>query len=293
MAGQSAPPVTQRRLGAIPSRTKSTTKLESKVATKMADKMLVVRLDEQMRNMDGLVSQLRQNSRSDHELLVKLSRDTLMIQESLGMLDEAARAAAAAAAAAAANASRGEPSVEVSDDRDLFEDERKRLAQLEADLLACRNHSAAAEAGLTATCKELAAQLEPLLPLEKLVNRDILLDLIPRKAEQSKLDALVVQFDSLQTVVDDLQGKGLPAEVLEGLEMLKDMRGMKATLGTHATKLASILADMATHEDVSSVGSLVQDLDAKTQAELEKEAKRMVDAMCVYSQARCLSVCLY
>lgn len=94
--------------------------------------------------------------------------------------------------------------------------------------------------------------------------------------------ALLVQFDTMKTEFNDLQGKGLPAEVLEGLEMLKEMRGMKTTLGTHATKLASILTDMATHEDVSSVGNLVQDLDAKTQAELEKEAKRMVDAMCVH-----------
>jgi hypothetical protein len=62
------------------------------------------------------------------------------------------------------------------------------LAQVEKGLVTCQERSEAADAQLRATCERLQQQLVPLTPLDMLVNKDILLDLIPRKADQVALD---------------------------------------------------------------------------------------------------------
>ena len=131
---------------------------------------------------------------------------------------------------------------------------------------------------------KLNEQLTPLLPLDRLVNREILLDMLPKKADQLSLDAMLLELETMQKEFADLRDKGLPQEVLDGLETLKSMKGLKEMLSTHASKLANIFTSMATQDELGKMDNQLQDLDAKTRSEIEKQAMDLVNQMSQHSE---------
>jgi hypothetical protein len=134
-----------------------------------------------------------------------------------------------------------------------------------------------------ASSAKINQELLPLLPLDRLVNREILLDLLPQKAEQSALDSLLVSFDEIRKELEELATKGLPEEVLEGLRMLKGMKGLKEMLQGHASKLAEIFTSMATQDELGAMGNSMADMDAKQRALVEKQAMDLVQQMASHS----------
>jgi len=102
------------------------------------------------------------------------------------------------------------------------------LAKLIKDLKQTREELETTDKEWRKKVNTIDQQLVPILPLERVVNHEILLDLLPKKADLIEHEKVVLEIaDHFRRIVE-LEGKGLPPELLEALRMLKGMEGLKS-----------------------------------------------------------------
>jgi len=249
--------------------------MSMKVDRKLSDKLFVLKMAQDNKELSARLDELSGRCDIDHGSIEQMLVDIANIMQAMGLLDEAARRAAEAARLAALAANKEQAQVEV-EESDGFEDERAKLQRLEEALMRLREQSTDNDEKHDA---ELAEVNERLAQLDLLPSKvyHIELDLIPKKADQVMLDKTQIDVDELVKRMADMTGMmGMTPEMEEALAMLRSMREIKKLIAQHADKLADLFVIKATNDDVEKTAGMVQDLDAKMAAEIEREVEEIL-----------------
>lgn len=249
--------------------------MEAKVQKKMQQKMELLRLGAETARMNDEAEVFGQVQASHTETIDRLLQDSLAMQQAMGMLDESARRAAMAAHNGAKNAIAQQPAAPAED----FTKEREMLKKLIEDLKKTQDDLKTTDNEWRMKTNSLDQQLIPILPLERVVNHEIMLDLLPKKADLIEFEKALMQLGDHVSRIVELEGAGLPPELLEALRMLKGMEGLKGLVKEHGNNIAKIFSEWATQEDMGAMEGTMQDLDAKTQAEIDKEVDALMAKM--------------